>query len=61
MTQSRPATLTSLADAYKNCKSSIAAPIINLMGIVVDVLPPMTNMKTGGASDHPYANHPSLH
>ncbi|KAG9521833.1 hypothetical protein KCU93_g7194, partial [Aureobasidium melanogenum] len=47
MAQSRPSTLTSLADAYKNCKSASAAPIINLMGIVVDVLQPMTNMRTG--------------
>ncbi|KAG9583545.1 hypothetical protein KCU77_g10803, partial [Aureobasidium melanogenum] len=47
MAQSRPSTLTSVADAYKNCKSASAAPIINLMGIVVDVLSPTTNKKTG--------------
>ncbi|KAG9947388.1 hypothetical protein KCU85_g5857, partial [Aureobasidium melanogenum] len=47
MAQLRPSTLTSLADAYKNCKSASAAPIINLMGIVVDVLPPQTNAFTG--------------
>ncbi|KAG9654417.1 hypothetical protein KCU95_g13186, partial [Aureobasidium melanogenum] len=47
MTQLRPSTLTSLADAYKNCKSASAAPIINLMGIVVDVLPPLTNATSG--------------
>ncbi|KAH0342347.1 hypothetical protein KCU81_g5709, partial [Aureobasidium melanogenum] len=47
MAQSRPSTLTSLADAYKDCKSASAAPIINLMGIVVDVLLPSPNKKTG--------------
>ncbi|KAG9813050.1 hypothetical protein KCU77_g19304, partial [Aureobasidium melanogenum] len=47
MAQSRPSTLTSVADAYRNCKSASAAPIINLMGIVVDVLAPTTNRKTG--------------
>lgn len=61
MAQSRPSTLTSLADAYKNCKSASAAPIINLMGIVVDVLQPMTNMKTGGVSTCLVSGRPFLH
>ncbi|KAK6006348.1 hypothetical protein QM012_006758 [Aureobasidium pullulans] len=47
MAQSRPNTLVGLADAYRNCKAASAAPIINLMGIVVDVLPPTTNNTTG--------------
>jgi hypothetical protein len=47
----RPNTITSLADAHKNCKPgpAHAIPLVNLMGIVIDVLLP-TQTRTGGIS-----------
>ncbi|THX53838.1 hypothetical protein D6D08_09537, partial [Aureobasidium pullulans] len=45
MAPPRPNTLTSLADAYNNFQAQ-SPPVINLMGIVVDILPPTINQKS---------------
>jgi len=47
MAPPRPNTLTSLADAYNNFQAQ-SPPVINLMGIVVDILPPTINQKSKG-------------
>ncbi|KAI4724272.1 hypothetical protein E4T49_07993 [Aureobasidium sp. EXF-10728] len=47
MAQPRPITLTSLGDAYNKSMSNQTLSPINLMGIVIDLLAPTTNWKTG--------------
>jgi hypothetical protein len=51
MASPHPNTITSLADAHKNCKPgpAHAVPLVNLMGIVIDVLPPKIT-RTGGTA-----------